>query len=200
MNIKIDKPVKLLPNNLLDSGIKFASAGVGYCVVATMYKLAISLQYSYGEITYHQKATRQKCFNTFCVFMTLIILPQVTILYTTDWIIWKYSEIANGLIFLFLTIAHTFVICKLFRNLKNVSNDDESTFHSERKKIVRQYLIFMAADTVRVIESFLTYYFITDNNTEIWLVYVSWIFRSPCDIFPVTYILYVHNRIYRRIA
>ena len=144
-------------NNLLDSSIKFATASVGYCVVATMHKLSISLQYSFGELSYQQKQNREKLFNTFCVIMTLVIIPEILFIYSTDFVIWKDTELLNGTIFFILTIAHTFVICKLFRNLKKISFDDENAFHSERKKIVRQYIIFMAADTIRVIESFLTY-------------------------------------------
>ena len=50
--IEINEPTKPYPNNILDSSIKVTSAAVGYLVVATMYKLAISIQYSFGDITY----------------------------------------------------------------------------------------------------------------------------------------------------
>ena len=29
---------------------------------------------------------------------------------------------------------------------------------------------------------------------------MAWIFRAPCDILPISYILYVHHKIYKRIA
>ena len=58
LDININKPVKPVMNNLLDSSIKLATASVGYCVVATMHKLSISLQYSFGEISYQQKQNR----------------------------------------------------------------------------------------------------------------------------------------------
>ena len=162
--ISINEPAKLYPNNILDSAIKITSAAVGYLVVATMYKLAISIQYSFGDINYHEKEMRQKIFNITCVLMVIMILPELVVIYCTDWVTWRQSELLNGIIFLILTIFHSFVIFKLFRNLRKLSKDDQSAFHSERKKIIRQYIVFMVADSMRVLESFVTFKLVTNNT------------------------------------
>ena len=107
---------------------------------------------------------QQKIFNITCVLMVILILPEILVIYFTDWVTWRQSELFNGTVFLILTMFHTFTIFKLFSNLKKLSKADQSAFHSERKKIVRQYIIFMAADSIRVLESFLTYMLITSNN------------------------------------
>lgn len=50
--IDVDAPNQLSPNNILDSAIKAATFALGFCIIATMFKIAVCLQYVLGEIDY----------------------------------------------------------------------------------------------------------------------------------------------------
>lgn len=49
--IDVDQPSQPTPNNITTSCIKLASALLGYCIVATMYKIGVSVQCVLGKIT-----------------------------------------------------------------------------------------------------------------------------------------------------
>ena len=49
--IVVDGPNMPTPNNITTSCIKLASALLGYCIVATMYKIGVSVQCVLGKIT-----------------------------------------------------------------------------------------------------------------------------------------------------
>ena len=49
--IFVDGPSMPTPNNIATSCIKLASALLGYCIVATMYKIGVSVQCILGKIT-----------------------------------------------------------------------------------------------------------------------------------------------------
>ena len=74
----------------------------------------------------------------------------------------------------------------------------EAEFHSEKKKIKRQFAVFTFAYIIRAAASTYLGAFTPDTYLEIRLI--DWIFRAPIDILPITYVLYVHHRIYKRMA
>ena len=68
-------------SNLFESAIKFVSAALGFCIVATMYKIAISMEYVLGCMTLEEKRRKKRCFYWFCLICPILIIPEVFLVY-----------------------------------------------------------------------------------------------------------------------
>lgn len=90
-----------------------------------------------------------------------------------------------------------FLISKL-NKVEELEKDE--MFHSEKKKMTRQFAIFTAAYITRALVDVMIYFLISKYNEDYLLRLVDWIFRAPCDILPITYVLYIHHRIYKRMV
>ena len=132
----------------------------------------------------------------------MLIIPELIVVYSYDKITWKDGELFNASIFGFLALVYAFTMCFLIKKLNKITQlqAEEKMFHSEKKKITRQFLIFTLAYIVRALEDVLIYFLVTKYNQDIILRLINWIFRAPCDILPISYVIYVHNRIYRRMS
>ena len=80
-SIDVDGPNYLTPNNVLESLIKVASTALGFSIVATMYKIGVSMQCVLGEITVEQKRRRKVCFYWFCITCTVLLVPELFLIY-----------------------------------------------------------------------------------------------------------------------
>ena len=91
---------------------------------------------------------------------------ELFVVYIDKSISWKEAELANGIIFGFLAIVYAFTMYFLISKLNKMAEvqEDESTFHSEKKKLIRQFAIFTAAYIVRALEDVLIYFVISIYN------------------------------------
>ena len=168
-------------------------------IAATMYKIAISIQMLLIEIT---EAERLKRKNRFYIWLLIILVCGVSsfiTVYSVEDFDISTMQLLNLTIFASLSVLFTLVIVFLLSKLDKMQ---QGGLNSERRKILRQYIVFVVAFMYSTFYYTTTYIFFDVNSDSIILWF--WNKVTECSmiiistIMPIAYVLWVHSHTYNK--
>ena len=129
------------------------------------------------------------------VFSVLVIV-EVFFVYTK--LTFLMCVLLNAIIFSSLAIVNCVIMWILLVQLNKMK---EETWHSEKKKIQHQFIFFTIAYVLRAALELVAFVLLQhEHDDNFALNFVSFAFIIPSDVLPITYVLWVHNKIYSRMT
>ena len=195
--VRKDDYTPINTQNVADSLAKVFNTALGLVVIATMFKIAVSMQLILGELTPEARRRKKRRFYIFLSINSVIVIFEAGMVYSQTLFVESTCAWMNAIIYSYLLFLYCVVMYFLMNKLKRVETDEES-LKEEKTRITNQFLIFMLA----YLTSALFYIFE-------WLClerypsavncgkYIIIVFQS---ILPIAYVIRVHKNVYSKMS
>ena len=170
---------------------------MGLIIVATMYKIAVSIQMLLQEVTQSERSKRKNKFYAWLLVILAFVIAEFIAVYAIPSVDIYAVYLVNIFNFAGLSVLFTLVLAFLLSKLDKMQ---EGGLTSERSKILRQYSVFVAAFMVGTFYYTATYCFFKPNSDLI--LFWFWHKIAECTmiitltVMPVTFVLWVHSQTY----
>ena len=189
------------PLNLLygsESLAKVFNISLGLLIIATMFKIAVSMQLILGELDQEARARKKKNFYIFVSINSLLVCFQIGMVYLSTIALeqWQCS-IINAVIYSYILILYCAVMRFLMSKLKRVEAEGDQ-LQEEKTKIKNQFWIFFLAYLTAASYAIFEALFLEELPTAVFAgKYIVIVFES---ILPISYVIKVHTSAYSKMA